>query len=76
MQYTLKYVYFPENKGGEYTGYLMEIPGCVVQASSMTELKAEVKKSLEVMLDVLRQEEDEKPILTGWEFSKQIKLEL
>lgn len=73
MIYTLKYV---KHEEGQYTGYLMEIPSVVAQSTSLEELKTEIKKGLEVMLDVLKEEEENQPITIGWEVAKKISIEL
>lgn len=73
MIYSLKYVKSGDN---QYTGYLMELPGVCSQANSLEELKINIKDALGAMLEILKEEQENEPIVMGWEVAKTIDIEL
>ncbi len=73
MKYTLNYL----ESEGQFTGYLLEIPGVITQADTFEELKENIKDALGAMLEVLKEEAEETlPIHKCWEDGKQIEIEL
>lgn len=73
MECTLNYV---KTEEGMYVGHLMEFPGVATQAKSLDELKENIKDAMECMLAVLKEDQENEPILVGWEVAKKIKIEL
>jgi len=73
MEYTLNYI---KTEEGTYVGHLMELPGVATQAESLDGLKENIKDALKCMLIVLKEDQENEPILMGWEVAKKIKVEL
>ncbi len=73
MKCTLNYVKEDDNR---YSGYLMELPSVISQGNSLDDLKLNIKQALEVYLEFLKEENENEPIVMGWEHAKKITIEL
>lgn len=73
MKCTLNYVKEDDNR---YSGYLMELPSVISQGNSLDDLKINIKQALEVFLEFLKEEEENQPIITGWENARKVTIEL
>lgn len=77
MKYTLKYVKSSiDEKYQGYAGHLMEIPGVCSQGETLEELKENIKSALEAMLEVLKEVQENEPVVTGWEEAQTTPIEL
>ena len=72
MRYTMRYVEVPAG----FTGYLVEMPKVIAQAKTLEDLRTNIKQSLDVALEILREDADDETPVFGWENAETERIEL